>query len=380
MPDLSRKRERERLKIRREPYWQRLVEGGYLGFRRGPDTWIARYRGRDKRQQYEALEGARDYDEAKRKAEAWLARVGAPVRTITRGTVRAALEAYLADLRRHKRAAAAEEAEGRFKRFVYNDPLAVLELEKATRDDFLEWRDRITGDRLPRTVNRNVRAVVAGLNRAHELGHIGDSESWQLKPLADDVDDDGETAVFLTPAQRKGMIEAADERGAQFLRALEFTGARPREIAAARVSDFDGATLRLTHRKGRPPKLRVRYVVLSAEGVEFFRQLAKDKLPGALMLTEDGKTQWRRHKWCRMIRRAIVAHNKKAKGEDRIPANATAYSFRHARISELLQVHGVDPLTVAAQTGTSLAMIERSYLRFIPSAMQAKLAALKDSA
>ena len=51
--------------------------------------------------------------------------------------------------------------------------------------------------------------------------------------------------------------------------------------------------------------------------------------------------------------------------------------FRHARISELLQVHGVDPLTVAQQTGTSVEMIERSYLRFIPSALQLKLATLK---
>ncbi len=36
-----------------------------------------------------------------------------------------------------------------------------------------------------------------------------------------------------------------------------------------------------------------------------------------------------------------------------------------------------DLVTVAAQTGTSIAMIEKAYLRFIPSAMQEKLAALK---
>jgi hypothetical protein len=40
-------------------------------------------------------------------------------------------------------------------------------------------------------------------------------------------------------------------------------------------------------------------------------------------------------------------------------------------------VHGVDPLTVAQQTGTSIEMIEKSYLRFIPSALQMKIAALK---
>jgi hypothetical protein len=54
--------------------------------------------------------------------------------------------------------------------------------------------------------------------------------------------------------------------------------------------------------------------------------------------------------------------------------------MRHARISELLQLHGIDPLTVAAQTGTSLAMIERAYLRFIPAALREKLAAVKGTA
>lgn len=59
-----------------------------------------------------------------------------------------------------------------------------------------------------------------------------------------------------------------------------------------------------------------------------------------------------------------------------IPDGASAYSFRHARISELLQIHSVDPLTVAHQTGTSIAMIERPYMRFIPAALLERLAAL----
>jgi integrase len=77
------------------------------------------------------------------------------------------------------------------------------------------------------------------------------------------------------------------------------------------------------------------------------------------------------------MRVAIAKHNEDARGSKRISTLASAYSFRHARISELLQLYGVDPLTVAAQTGTSMAMIEKAYLRFISSAMQEKLAALK---
>jgi hypothetical protein len=40
-------------------------------------------------------------------------------------------------------------------------------------------------------------------------------------------------------------------------------------------------------------------------------------------------------------------------------------------------VYGIDPLTVAQQTGTSLAMIEKAYFRFIPSAMKVKLEAAR---
>jgi hypothetical protein len=94
-------------------------------------------------------------------------------------------------------------------------------------------------------------------------------------------------------------------------------------------------------------------------------------------LPRTAETPWRRHVWARAVQAAIKNHNRDASAKRRISAHVTAYSFRHARISELLQIYGVDPLTVAAQTGTSIAMIEKAYLRFIPSAMHEKLAALK---
>jgi integrase len=240
-----------------------------------------------------------------------------------------------------------------------------------------EWRDSLRKGRQNRSVNRHVRAVVAGLNRAHKLGHIGNAASWALTPLADDVEDEGQTAVFLTPDQRQGLIDKAEANAGLFFRGLELTGARPKELAAATVADLDGDTLKLSHRKGRPAKLRTRIVVLGKDGAAFFKQQAKGKLPGAYLFTEDGEQPWRAHMWARRMRAAITAHNAKARGKKRVPPAASAYSFRHARISELLQVHGIDPLTVGQQTGTSVAMIEKSYLRFIASAMREKLKAVK---
>ncbi|MGH8134523.1 MAG: tyrosine-type recombinase/integrase [Steroidobacteraceae bacterium] len=384
MADLSRKRDRDRLRPRREPYWQRLAGGAYLGFRRGPDTWVARFRGRDEKQQYQSLGEGLEFDEAKERAERWLSQLsGSSVRSVKRGTVASALNAYVEDLRRHGRAQAADKAEGQFRTAlgfdktaeVYTDPIASLQLEDATQDDFLDWRDRLRSARLPRTVNRYVRALTAGLNRAHRMGHVGYPAAWRMEALPDN--DEADTAVFLSPLQRKGLIDAASRETALFLRGLEFSGARPKELAEAAVSDFDGQCIKLSHQKGRPPKLRSRYVVLDQDGVMFFKSQAKDKTPAAKVFTTDDGKPWRRDLWAQEVRSAIASHNRTARGSARIPTEASAYSFRHARISELLQVYGVDPLTVAAQTGTSLRMIERAYFKFIRSAMLEKLANLK---
>src|ERR1700733_7776450 len=110
MPDLSRKRERDRLPLRHEAHWHRLIKGGHLGFRRGPETWIAKYRDRLGERHYKALDsiGPNDYDGAKKEAEGWFVLLGGPaVRAPKRATVRAGLEAYLEDLRRHGRPDAA---------------------------------------------------------------------------------------------------------------------------------------------------------------------------------------------------------------------------------------------------------------------------------
>jgi hypothetical protein len=109
----------------------------------------------------------------------------------------------------------------------------------------------------------------------------------------------------------------------------------------------------------------------------FFRERANGKAAADLLFAAAEGRPWRRDMWAEQVRAAIVLHNKTAQGDTRVPAGASAYSFRHARISELLQVYGVDPLTVAAQTGTSLRMIERTYFKFIRSAMLEKLASLK---
>ncbi len=117
--------------------------------------------------------------------------------------------------------------------------------------------------------------------------------------------------------------------------------------------------------------------MLDDGGTEFFRSVAKGKTPAAPLIgTEEGGA-WARHQWSLAIRAAASSANKKEKSAHRLPPGVNAYAFRHARISELLQVYRVDPLTVAAQTGTSVAMMEKAYFKFIPNVMREKLNAVK---
>ncbi|MCH8250651.1 MAG: site-specific integrase [Proteobacteria bacterium] len=227
-----------------------------------------------------------------------------------------------------------------------------------------------------------MRSIVAGLNLANKKGHVGNSDAWALTPLADDVEETAETTIFLTPNQRESLIKAASPSCAVFLTAIGHTGGRPGELASAIRQDFDvkGGTLVLKHKKGRPAKLRPRAVVLSNEALAFFKKQARGKLPSAPLLIDPNGIPWGRHKWADEIQDAVARHNKTAKGTKRIPKGTSAYSFRHARISELLQVHGIDPLSVAYQTGTSLRMIEKYYFRFIAPALREKLSAIEEHA
>ncbi len=381
MSNLTTKVGRAKLAPRREPYWVQLRKGAYVGFRAGPGTWIVRCRDRTDKQQYHSLGAAGEYVAAKAAAEKWLDLMTAGHhRTHLRGTVRDSLCAYVRHLRSIGRRATAWDAGQRFRLTVSrNSDFGRMRLEDVTREDTEAWRDRLRKGRQPRSVNRQVRAVVAALNFAvAQRGHVGNREAWELVHLVDDGEEN--VAVFLTPAQRDRLIAAAPPALAALLTGYGHTGARPSELAEATVADFDakGGTVTLKHRKGRGGKLKARAVMLSDEGTAFFRTQARGKLPKAPLLPRDDGGHWRALDWSLPIREAAAQANKSAKKpSQRIPAGVSAYSFRHTRISELLQVYKVDPLTVAAQCGTSLVMIEKYYFKFIAGSMREKLNAMR---
>jgi integrase len=363
--------------------------GCYIGYRAGSSTWIARVRSRQGGQHYKALGDANTltFDQAVQSADAWFTQLAShATRAPKRGTVSDALTAYVDWLKDNGRQSTSKDASGRFKLLVNQDPISSERLEDLTREDLVNWRNRIKNGRTPRTVNRHVRAVVAALNQSLRLGFTGNPVAWRLDPLCD-ADDRPAGAVFLDAAQRQLLISVAPPRLGTFLRVLSETGARPGEIAKAQVRDFDprSGTLTLTHKKGRPVRVRTRVVILPENSVAFFNDLVRERQPNAPLCPSTTNGFWDRHSWAKLLREAITVANEtiaqpnvRAIDSDtsvtkRIPKDVSAYAFRHSRISELLQHHHVDPMTVALQMGTSVEMIERYYFRFLSNSLRSRL-------
>lgn len=144
--DLSKVGERERLKPRAEPYWQRLRGGCFLGFRPskrgGKGTWIARAYDEDAGKyrvkslgDFGTLAGKDIFAAAKREAERLAELVEAG------GEIRAKVETVADACRTY--AETRPEAEARFKRYVYDDPLGKVKLDKLRRRHVAEWRKRL---------------------------------------------------------------------------------------------------------------------------------------------------------------------------------------------------------------------------------------------
>ena len=366
--DLSKVGNRERLKVQREPHWQRLRAGCFLGFRHskrgGKGTWIARVYDEDASRyqvkslgDFGTLPGNEMFAAAKKEAEklAELVESGGEIRAKIE-TVADACREYAKDR---------PEAEQRFKRYVYEDSIAKVKLDKLRRRHVKEWRERLEaqpalvsrrkkGDPVerewaPSTVNRDMAVLRAALSKVLSPGAPNSEAAWQeaLKAIPNA---NGRRTLYLDRTQRKKLIQSTDAEAAPFVRALCLLPLRPGAMAALTAGDFDRRTAELTI--GKDKTGRPRRIQLPQEAAQLLAKQAKDKLPGApLFMRANGKA-WDKDSWKRPIETAVTAAE--------LPADATAYTLRHSTITDLVSA-GLPLLTIAQISGTSAEMIERHY-------------------
>lgn len=368
--DLSRVTARGDLKCldKGEPHWQRIKPGCFVGFapsaKNGEGTWHARAYDPDtqryRRKAFGAfplLPGNAKFAAAKKEAELFAERVESGEHTEAKTeTVADACRDY---------AKSRPEAEKRFGRYVYAEPIAKMKLEKLRRRHVREWRERLEalpalvsrrkeGDAIHReraasTLNRDMAVFRAALAKVLSPGTPNSEAAWQ-EALKATPNADGRRTLYLDRNERRKLLETIDEEAAPFVRALCLLPLRPGALAALTADDFDKRTSELTIGKDKTGKPR--RIQLPQDAAKLLSDQAKTKLPGATLFMRANGKAWNKDSWKQPIAAAVATAG--------LPGHATAYTLRHSTITDLVSA-GLPLLTIAQISGTSAEMIERHY-------------------
>ena len=365
MADLSTVTTRDTLKPGREPHWQRLAVGQYLGYRPLANgkggNWIARYNDKEARKQYfrslgdfGSLSAKERFSAASAAAREWFSHLdtgGSPEVL----TVRQACERY---------AASNPDAAARFPRYVYDDPIAAIKLLKLTKSHVLGWRKRledlpakvtrskrgtpVTRTRAPATLNRDMVPFRAALNLALKEGAVTTDRAWKeaLSPLVAN----SRRTTYLDRDQRQALLKHASEEMVPLLTALCLLPLRPGAAAALLVGDFDARQGTLTVNRDKAGEGRK--LGIPEEAAALLKDQCRLKLPSAPIFTRGDGKAWNKDSWKKPMKAAVRAAN--------LPEETTAYTLRHSTITDLVQV-GLPLLTIAQLSGTSATIIERHY-------------------
>jgi site-specific recombinase XerD len=364
---------RSRLRPRAAPYWYKLASGRQLGFRKmttaSEGTWLAQAYDEDSKKQsrrslgsFTDLPANKRFDAAVAAAREYFAHIdaGGDNRPLT---VREACEEYVKHLSTERPKAAADTA-ARYRRWVYGDKLAKVSLAKMTERQVKEWRATLsrshvvinphaevpdTKPRAPASVNRDMTALRAALNHARRLRAVTSDMAWRyaLEPIKNA---DGRRETYLEREQRRALMAQAPVELAAFIRGLSLLPVRPGALACLTVASFDkrlGVLLVGRDKSGRDRKIK-----LPRETADFFAEQCRGKTPAAPLLARADGKPWNKDSWKKPLKAAAMTAG--------LGAAVTAYTLRHSVITDLV-TGGLDLLTVAQLSGTSVLMIEKHY-------------------
>lgn len=381
--DLSKVSYREGLKALREPHWQRIRNGCFLGFRPskrgGPGTWIARaYDPDTSRYRTKSLGdlgklSPRDrFSAAKSEAESFAELIESGGHRHEKiETIGQACRAYARDK---------PDAEGRFKRFIYSDPISRIKIDKLRRHHLVEWRQRLeetpalvsrskkgerkTRERSPSSINRDMVPLRAALFRVLPAGLPATEAAWQeaLLPIKNA---DRQRTLYLDRTQRRQLLDAIQGDAKPFVTALCLLPLRPGAMSSLSVADFDRRTGELTI--GKDKSGRTRRITLPDEAASLMHDQVQSKLPTAPLFMRGLGTRWTKDSWNKPIAEASARAG--------LPEGITTYTIRHSVLTDLVN-GGLPILTVAQISDTSVEMIERHYGHLNRTEAKRALAAL----
>jgi integrase len=366
---------RDRLAPGKKPHWRTLVPRKlHLGYRRKrkdePGVWLVQHYLGDERYQIAPLGLADDYQDdggvltfadAQRAAHAHRPavrnRAGMP-------TVADAIADYVAWLRT-ERPATADYIQS-IANYAILPALGAKRLAALTTEELTAWRNARAeqpaygaGRALPRSedekrarrasANRYFGILKAALNRAFAEGMVATDTAWRrVQPFKKVV---AARAAFLSHDEARRLVNAANAESGfrNLIHAALQTGMRYGELARLRVGDFANGKVHVrTSKSGRP-----RHVVLTDEGIDFFRRVTMGRPTGDLMFPKNGSGAWRKSNQADPMRAACA--------NARITPPVGFHQLRHTYAS--LSVMAGMPLAVLAQNlgHADTVMIEKHY-------------------
>ncbi len=370
--DIRRKTNRLKLPAQRNPFWAEIAVGLHLGYRRlegKAGRWIARERLPNGRYQETAIGTADDlqsadgdlvldFDQAAAKARPSLQSKGADVTT---------LHAAIDDWLEHKMATsrAAGHAHLRWSANQLKADFKDTDLTKMTRRKIEAWH---TSQVQPGEKERSSRAsadrrlttLLAVLNRAAKANQAAmPTRPWAGVTKFGKKRAGEARTVRLDADDISSLLAALDGIGnAHFKRfvilALE-TGCRPSELYTARMRDWVPPVLSVDGKTGG------RSFRVSPQAAAVLDECVAGRSDPAapLILRHDGKA-WDglsgdlRKLWTRAALKAGL------------PPGSSLYACRHTFISAALE-RGANPAMLAQYCGTSVAIIQATYARFLPN-------------
>jgi integrase len=367
---------RLRLPIAKKPVFVKIGPGIGLGYRRNrtAGTWVARVADGRGGNWTKAIGNADDFDDAdgSNVLDFWQAQD--KTRALGRGelngdahsakpaTVAEALGAYEADLKTRGGDA------GNVNRVRMHLPARLLDKTIAllTSRELRGWPDSLAKQLAAATVNRTTTGLKAALNLAAEHDErIANRRAWEAG-LASIPDAEQSRNVILDEAAVRWIIAEAHALSPEFGLLIEVaavTGARVSQLAQLEVQDIqaDRETPRLlmpTSRKGRGRKMVQRRPVPIPAGLAAkLHVLTTDRPATAPLLVKPSGASWKKSDHSRLFARAA-----EAAGQD--PEEVTMYALRHSNIVRQI-LAGVPIRVVAVNHDTSIAMLERTYSRYI---------------
>jgi integrase len=367
---------RRKLQVAKKPIFIKIGRGMSLGYRRNQTagTWVVRVADGSggnwtaaigvaddlaKANNIDVLDFWEAQDQARMRARRGLDGTGDDG---TPMTITEALDRYEADLKIR----GGDVGNVARVRAHLSDALGSKSIVVMTAREFRQWRDQLTAELAPATVNRTANALKAALNLAAENDErIASRRAWEAG-LASIKDAEDPRNVILPEGDIRTIIAKASEESAEFevlTETLAVTGARISQAARLEVQDLqdgrvDPRLMMPSSRKGRgQKKISRRPVPIPASLAAKLRRFANRKPNTAPLLTKPSGEPWKKSDHSRPFARVV-----RAAGLD--PNEVTIYALRHSSIVRQL-LASVPVRVVAVNHDTSVAMIERTYSRHI---------------